>query len=79
MWRTLITKQRKESRLKTSSRGYELYKRWMMRRNIPNRVCAGLKRVSIERNVVKKRRRNYLETSLATSDAAAVADEAFLA
>jgi hypothetical protein len=51
----------------------------MMRRNIPNRVCAGLKRVSIERNVVKKRRRNYLETSLATSDAAAVADEAFLA
>jgi hypothetical protein len=79
MWRTLITKQRKESRLKTSTRGYELYKRWMMRRNIPNRVCAGLKRVSIEINVVKKRRRNYLETSLATSDAAAVADEAFLA
>jgi hypothetical protein len=79
MWRTLITKQRKYSRLNTSTRGYELYKRCMMRKNNPNRVCVGLKRVSIETNVVKKRRRNYLETSLAMSDAAAVADETFLA
>jgi hypothetical protein len=41
MWRTLITKQRKNIRLKTSTRGYELYKRWMMRRNIPNEYVPG--------------------------------------
>jgi hypothetical protein len=53
MWRTLITKQRKYSRLNTSTRGYELYKRWMMRRNIPNRVCVGLKK-SVHRNKCRK-------------------------